>query len=62
MRDIFLQPPKELELSPDEFLKLMKPLYGLCDSGDRWQYTLRHHHVQDLQMEPLDADPSLYFR
>jgi Reverse transcriptase (RNA-dependent DNA polymerase) len=62
MRDIFLQPPKEMELSSDEFLKLMKPLYGLCDSSDRWHHTLRHHHVHDLQMEPLDADPSLYFR
>jgi Reverse transcriptase (RNA-dependent DNA polymerase) len=40
----------------------MKPLYGLRDSGGRWHHTLRHHHVQDLQMEPLDADPSLYFR
>jgi Reverse transcriptase (RNA-dependent DNA polymerase) len=25
MRDIFLQPPTEMELSPDKFLKLMKP-------------------------------------
>jgi hypothetical protein len=40
----------------------MKPLYGLCDSGDRWHHTLRHHHGQDLQIESLDADPSLYFR
>jgi Reverse transcriptase (RNA-dependent DNA polymerase) len=62
MRGNFLQPPKAMELSSDEFLKLMKPLYGLCDSGDRWHHTLRHHHVQGLQMEPLDADPSLYFR
>jgi Reverse transcriptase (RNA-dependent DNA polymerase) len=62
MRVLFLQPPTEMDFSPDEFLKLMKPLYGLCDSGDRWHHTLRHHHVQDLQMEPLDADPSLYFR
>jgi hypothetical protein len=23
---------------------------------------LRHHHMQDLQMDPLDADPSLCFR
>jgi Reverse transcriptase (RNA-dependent DNA polymerase) len=62
MRDIFLQPPKEMELSSDEFLKLMKPLYELCDSRYRWHHTLRHHRVQDLQMEPLGADPSLYFR
>jgi Reverse transcriptase (RNA-dependent DNA polymerase) len=32
------------------FLKLMKSLYGLFDSGDRWPHTLRHHHVQDLQI------------
>jgi hypothetical protein len=61
MRDIFLLPPKEMEFSSDEFLKLMKPRYGLCDSGDRWHHTLRHHHVQDLQMEPLDADPCFIF-
>jgi Reverse transcriptase (RNA-dependent DNA polymerase) len=62
MRDIFLQPPKEMQLSSDEFLKLMKPLYGLSDSGDSWYHTLRHYHLQDLQMEPLNVDPSLYFR
>jgi hypothetical protein len=35
MRDIFLQPSVEIELSSDEFLKLIKPLYGLFYSGDR---------------------------
>jgi hypothetical protein len=39
----------------------MKPLSRLCDSEDRWHHTLRHHHEQDLQMEPLNADSSLYF-
>lgn len=40
----------------------MKPLYGLCDSGDRWHHTLRHHHVNDLQMDSLTTDSSLYYR
>jgi hypothetical protein len=48
MRGNFLQPPKAMDLASDEFLKLIKPLYGLCDSGDRWHHTLRHHHMQDL--------------
>jgi hypothetical protein len=51
-----------MELSSDEVLKLMKLLYGLRDSGDRWHHILRHHHAQVLQMELLDADPSLYFQ
>lgn len=62
MREIYLEAPKELRLSAEMVLKLMKPLYGLCDSGDRWHHTLRHHHLSDMQMEPLTTDPSLYFR
>jgi hypothetical protein len=62
MRELYLEPPKELNLSSGNLLKLVKPLYGLCDSGDRWHSTLRHHHVVDLQMEPLITDPGLCFR
>eukprot|EP00173_Palmaria_palmata_P003801 Plantae.Rhodophyta-Palmaria_palmata.ctg414.p1 GENE.Plantae.Rhodophyta-Palmaria_palmata.ctg414~~Plantae.Rhodophyta-Palmaria_palmata.ctg414.p1 ORF type:complete len:240 (+),score=24.17 Plantae.Rhodophyta-Palmaria_palmata.ctg414:3659-4378(+) len=62
MRDIFLEPPKEMELSSDELLKLMLPLYGLADSGDRWHPTLYHRHFSDLRMEKLDTEPSFYFR
>jgi hypothetical protein len=36
-RDVFIcNPPPELELTPEHALKLLKPLYGLAESGDFW--------------------------
>lgn len=37
----FIKPPKELELGPDELIKLLYPLYGLAESVDYWGSTLR---------------------
>jgi Reverse transcriptase (RNA-dependent DNA polymerase) len=34
MRDVYISLSKEFELGSDAVLKLLKPLYGLCDSGD----------------------------
>ena len=39
----------------------MKPLYGLCESGDLWHRTLDKHHREDLGMKPLRSDPAFYF-
>jgi hypothetical protein len=62
MRELYLEQPKDLNRSSKNLLKLVKLLYGLCESGDRWHSPLRHHHVIDLQMEPWRTDQGLYFR
>lgn len=61
MRDIYIRDTvPEFELSPDQCLQLLKPLYGLCDSGDLWFKTLDDHHRNDLDMSPMRSDPALY--
>lgn len=60
MRPVYLEGPDELCLSEDELLRLMTPLYGLIDSGDLWNATLRHHHVEDLGMCDFPTDPSIF--
>ena len=62
MREIFIEPSREFQLSPNQLFKLMKPLYGLSDSGDRWHYTLRKHFIEDLSMKPTTGDLSLYVK
>ena len=59
-REIFIETTKEFQLSPNKLFKLMKPLYGLSDSGDRWHYTLRMHFIEDLAMKPTTGGLSLY--
>ena len=61
MRPVFCKGPDEMELDASEVLQLMKPLYGLCDSGDRWAHTLRHHHTSDLGMLSLASEPALFY-
>lgn len=63
MREIFLDPGKEndaFQLSPNQILKIMKPLYGLSDSGDRWKHLLRKHMKDMLKLKSTIGDLSLY--
>ena len=61
IRKIFItKPAPEFELSPDECLELLKPLYGLVDSREQWHQTLDDHFQMDLEMTPTIIDPSLY--
>ena len=60
-REIFIEKVvPEFELEPHQCLQLVKPLYGLCESGDLWHQTLDTHHREDLGMKPLRSDPVLY--
>lgn len=60
-REIFIRKPVgEFELEPSQCLQLLKPLYGLCESGDFWHDTLDKQHRDDLGMRPFRSDPALY--
>lgn len=60
-RDSFIKNPiEEFELDASQCLKLIKPLYGLCESGDLWHKTIDHHYRVDLGMTPLASYPALY--
>ena len=60
MRDVYVKPNGEFELAPNQLLKLLKPLYGLADSGDYWGQTFSQHLADDLGMIPTTIDPALY--
>ncbi|CAN8072966.1 unnamed protein product [Agarophyton chilense] len=63
LRDVFItKPVPEFELHPSQCLQLLKPLYGLCESGDLWHQTIDQHHVKDLGKTPLRSDPALYIQ
>lgn len=60
-RKVFVS-PDILPLRPDEILQVVRPLYGLADSGDYWGETLDDHHLRELKMERLSGDLSLFFK
>ena len=61
MRDVYLIPSKESGLAPDKLLKLLKPLYGLADSGDYWGKTLSEHLLKDIGMKTTLGDGALLY-
>ena len=62
LREVYLKPSKEFELSANQLLKLLKPLYGLADSGDYWNFTFANHIKNDLHMSNTAGDLSLFFK
>ena len=62
MRNIYVKPTKQFKLSKDSLLKLLKPFYGLTDSGDYWHNTFTSHIREDLHMVPTISDPALFFK
>jgi Reverse transcriptase (RNA-dependent DNA polymerase) len=61
-RDLYIKPTKEFSIAPGQLLKLLRPLYGLADSGDYWGRTLSNHLRKDLGMESATGDPALFFK
>ena len=62
LRDIYLKPGKEFELPSGHLLKLLRPLYGLADSGNYWNETFANHIKNDLKMKPTALDISFFFK
>lgn len=62
MRDFYIKPSKEWNLESDQLLKLLKPLYGLSESGDYWHETFFRHLREDLQTRPSTGDLSCFFK
>lgn len=65
-RPVYLAPREEdraiLGDAEGEVLRILKPLYGLCDAGDYWSATMTSHVEDDLSMSPLTRDPALYVK
>lgn len=59
MRKVYLKPSKEMNLSSDELLVLLKPLYGLPDAGDYYDKTMADYLRNDLAMIPIFQNISL---
>eukprot|EP00171_Calliarthron_tuberculosum_P005221 IDg5221t1 len=60
-RKIFIN-PKEMILGPEELIQVIKPLYGLTESGDYWCETLINFHIHNLRMHQSTGDFALFFR
>ena len=62
-RRVFIRDPAlQFGLADGQYLELLKPLYGLSDSGDNWHATLQKHLVNDPGLSPNKVDSSLSFR
>lgn len=55
MREVYIKPNKQLYIPAVHVLKLLRPLYGLADSGDYWNAAFAEHFKGTLGI-------SLFFR
>lgn len=61
-RAIYMLPPPELRLSPGDVLKVVKPLYGILESGLHWYLTYLTHHIDTFSIKLARADPCVLYR
>ena len=61
-RPVYISAPKELGLEADMVLQVMKPLYGIPESGLHWYLTYLEHHLVELNMDRVKTDPCVLVR
>ena len=49
-------------VAPNDYLRLSKPLYGMCDSGYYWEVTFTEYVRKKMKMMLMTGDPSLNIR
>ena len=66
VRDFYFKPQKELlalaDLPKKTIYKVIKPLYGVPESGNHWFKTYHDHHTEKLGMKQSTFDPCLFYR
>jgi Reverse transcriptase (RNA-dependent DNA polymerase) len=64
MRDVYVVPPKEMNLPAEEIWRIQKPIYGIAESPKLWRDTCDKHHTEKsgLSMVASLTDPCLYVR
>lgn len=62
MRDVYLKPPDDFNVDPDQLLQLVNPLYGLSEIGGYWDRNLRTHWQEDLGMNICVSDPAFFYK
>lgn len=62
LRQVYLKGSPEFQLSSDQLLQIIRPLYGSSDSGKYWYSTFTKHLRTDLKMEATASDLVLFFR
>ncbi len=60
-RKVFIK-PQELNLAPDELVRVLRPVYGLPDAGEYWSDTLSNHLREHCQFQQSATDLSLWLR
>ena len=61
LRKVFVR-PTDLKLDSYELLQIIRPLYGLTDSGYFWCETFARFKLYDLRMQQSTGDSALFFR
>ncbi len=62
LQEVYLRPNKHLQAPVGYILKLLRPLYGLADSGDYWDATFAEHLKKNLGTQAVASDMTLYGR
>jgi Reverse transcriptase (RNA-dependent DNA polymerase) len=62
LQDVYLKAPAVLNLRIEQPLKLLRPLYGLCDAGNCWTRTVLDHLTKDLSLTQSIGDSGLFSR
>lgn len=57
---IYVKPPTRLDLEPEALCKLLKRMYGICDSVYHCHETFRRNLINDQFLRSLPTDKSLH--
>lgn len=59
---MYITVAKDLALSSDEVLQVVRPLYGIPESGLHWYLTYLSHHLEKMCMKRTRYGPFLIVR